>query len=285
MTALGQVWQIARLTFLEAVRQRFFNFLVLLSLALIGSANFFRQFDFGPQELRFIADFGLGGITFFGSILAIVATAQLFFGEIENRTALTLLAKPVRRWSFIAGKLLGVALLMLVFVGLLTALLGIFLWWRQGQYIEGWHAAKLAGTQQTEFPDSMRVRFAGLALDGLLQWLKFSVLAAITMLVASFSNTNLYTVVVSFFIFLICQLQYIAHDAWAQVESPVLQPLIWTLEKLFPNFQLFAVGDLLVFQSQSPVPNGAVAAAVGYGVFYIVVFAALAVGSFRSREI
>ena len=111
MTALGQVWKIARLTFLEAVRQRFFNFLVLLSLALIGSANFFRQFDFGPQELRFISDFGLGGITFFGSILAIVATAQLFFGEIENRTALTMLAKPVRRWSFIAGKLLGVALL------------------------------------------------------------------------------------------------------------------------------------------------------------------------------
>jgi ABC-type Na+ efflux pump permease subunit len=285
MTALGQVWQIARLTFLEAVRQRFFNFLVLLSLALIGSANFFRQFDFGPQELRFIADFGLGGITFFGSILAIVATAQLFFGEIENRTALTMLAKPVRRWSFIAGKLLGVALLMLVFVGLLTALLGIFLWWRQGQYMNAWHAAKLAGTQQTEFPDSMRVQFAGLALDGLLQWLKFSVLAATTMFVASFSNTNLYTVVVSFFIFVICQLQYIAHDAWAAVESPVLRPLIWMLEKVFPNFQLFAIGDLLVFQQKIPVPDGAVAAAVGYGIFYIVVFAALAVGSFRSREI
>jgi ABC-type Na+ efflux pump permease subunit len=283
--ALGQVWQIARLTFLEAVRQRFFNFLVLLSLALLASASFFRQFDFGPQELRFVADFGLGGIVFFGSILSIVATAQLFFGEIENRTALTMLAKPVRRWSFIAGKLLGVSLLLLVFVGLLTALLGIFLGWRQGQLIGAWHAAKLAGSVQTEFPAEMRVQFGGLAMNALLQWLKFSVLASITMLVASFSNTNLYTVVVSFFIFLICQLQYIAHDAWSQVDSPLLQPLIWLLDKLFPNFQLFAVGELLVFPEKIPVPGGAIAAAIGYGIFYIVVFAALAVGSFRSREI
>jgi ABC-type Na+ efflux pump permease subunit len=284
--AFGQVWQIARLTFLEAVRQRFFNFLVLLSLALIGSASFFRQFEFGGQELRFVADFGLGGIVFFGSILSIVATAQLFFGEIENRTALTMLAKPVRRWSFIAGKLLGVALLLLVFVGLLTALLGIFLWWRQGQLIDLYHQAFLIKRADSEFPAAMRVQFGGLAMNALLQWLKFSVLASITMLVASFSNSNLYTVAVSFFIFLICQLQYIAHDAWSQVDSPWLQPFIWLLDKLFPNFQLFTVGELLVFPPDKiPVPDGAVAAALGYGVFYIAVFAALAVGSFRRREI
>jgi ABC-type transport system involved in multi-copper enzyme maturation permease subunit len=273
------VIQIARLTFLEAMRQRFFNFLVLLGLALIGSASFFRRFDFGPQELRFISDFGLGGIVFFGSILAIVATAQLFFGEIENRTALTMLAKPVRRWSFIAGKLLGIALLMLVFVGLLTALLGAFLWWREQQLIEVYHQAS------TNFPDVNRVQLSGLAMNALLQWLKFDVLAAITLLVASFSNTNLYTVIVSFFIYLICQLQYIAHDSWDKISSPFLRGLTWFLGKLFPNFQLFAVGELLVFPAKIPVPHSAVAAAIGYGLLYIVVFTALAVGSFRSREI
>jgi len=279
IASLRQVIQIARLTFLEAMRQRFFNFLVLLGLALIGSASFFRRFDFGPQELRFISDFGLGGIVFFGSILAIVATAQLFFGEIENRTALTMLAKPVRRWSFIAGKLLGIALLMLVFVGLLTALLGAFLWWREQQLIEVYHQAS------TNFPDVNRVQLSGLAMNALLQWLKFDVLAAITLLVASFSNTNLYTVIVSFFIYLICQLQYIAHDSWDKISSPFLRGLTWFLGKLFPNFQLFAVGELLVFPAKIPVPHSAVAAAIGYGLLYIVVFTALAVGSFRSREI
>jgi ABC-type transport system involved in multi-copper enzyme maturation permease subunit len=40
-------------------------------------------------------------MTFFGSALTIAATAQLFFSEIENRTVLTLLAKPVWRSEFI----------------------------------------------------------------------------------------------------------------------------------------------------------------------------------------
>jgi ABC-type transport system involved in multi-copper enzyme maturation permease subunit len=277
--SIGQVIQIARLTFLEAVRQRFFNFLVIIALALIGSASFFRQFDFGPEELRFIADFGLGGIVFFGSILAIVATAQLFFGEIENRTALTMLAKPVHRWSFIAGKLLGVALLMLVFVGLLTTLLGGFLWWREQQLISQYH------NDSTDFPAAQHLQLSGLALNALLQWLKFDVLAAITMLVASFSNTNLYTVIVSFFIYLICQLEYIAHDSWDKISSPALRGLAWLLGKCFPNFQLFAVGELLVFPAKIPVPHSAVAAAIGYGILYILIFTTLAVGSFRSREI
>jgi len=284
-SSLQQIGQIGRLTFLEAVRQRFFNFLVLLALALIGGAGFFRQFDFGPQELAFTANFGLGSMVFFGAILAVVVTAQLFFSEIENRTALTLLAKPVRRWSFIAGKLLGVALLMLVFVALLTALLGGYLWWRQGQLIAIRHQLFLAGRATTEFPDYLRVHFDGLAVNALLQWLKFVVLAAITMVVASFSNTNMYTVAVSFFIYLICQLQYIARDAWANVESPVLQNLIWLLGVVFPNFQLYSVGEMLVFTTKTPVPAGAVLAAIGYSVVYILVFYALAVFSFLSREI
>ena len=278
-TDLKHMCLIGRLTFLEAVRQKFFNFLVILSLALIGSSLFFRMFDFGASELRFIADFGLGGVFFFGSILSVVATAQLFFSEIENRTALTILAKPVRRWSFIAGKFAGVALLLLVFVALLVTLLGGLMWWREGQI-----AQRLA-LDGRQFPDSEKVQLWGLAVCGVLQWLKFAVLSAITILVASFANTNLYTVVVAFFVELICQLQYVALDNWKNVESPALQTLVWLLSKVFPNFQLFSIGDLLVFPMANPVPHAAVAAALGYGVFYVVAILALAVFSFLGREI
>ena len=90
-----RIYCIAANTFLEAVRQKFFNSLLLISIALVLSANFFQQFDFGASELKFITDFGFGALFFFGSILAITATTQLFFNEIENRTALTMLAKPV----------------------------------------------------------------------------------------------------------------------------------------------------------------------------------------------
>ena len=68
---------IAGNTFLEAVRQKFFGSLLLIALALVGS-SFFQQFDFGAGELKFIGDFGFGALFFFGSILSIAATTQLF---------------------------------------------------------------------------------------------------------------------------------------------------------------------------------------------------------------
>src|SRR6185436_3698654 len=85
---------------------------------------------------KFLADCGLGAMAFFGAALTVAATAQLFFSEIENRTALTLLAKPVWRAEFILGKFLGVAALAAIFCALLTSLLAAVLWWREGQLME-----------------------------------------------------------------------------------------------------------------------------------------------------
>ena len=55
---------ISRVTFLEAVRQRFFAFLLVLGAAMVLSSVSFRVFDFGHGELKFIADFGDGAIKF-----------------------------------------------------------------------------------------------------------------------------------------------------------------------------------------------------------------------------
>ena len=63
-------------------------FLAMTGLAIcaLASSFLFREFNFGSSELKFIADFGFGGMTVFGSALAIIVTAQLFLGEIEHRT-------------------------------------------------------------------------------------------------------------------------------------------------------------------------------------------------------
>lgn len=118
------------MTFLEAVRQRFFAFLIVLGAAMVLSSVAFRFLDFGHGELKFIADFGFGGMFLFGSILAVVMTAQLFFAEMDNRTALTLLAKPLSRAEFLIGKFFGVWMILGLFVIILSALLGLVLWAR-----------------------------------------------------------------------------------------------------------------------------------------------------------
>jgi ABC-type transport system involved in multi-copper enzyme maturation permease subunit len=276
----GRMGLIAGNTFLEAVRQRLFLFLALLAVALVGGAQFFHDFHFGPNfgapELKFTFDFGMGALVFFGSALAVAATAQLFFSEIENRTALTLLAKPVWRAEFVFGKFLGVWAVLGVFCVLLAGLLAALL-------------ARRAGVFLAEDPDVFahggRITVADVFIVAVLHWIKFGVLAMITLLVASFSNTNLFTVVMGFFVLVICHLQALAHRAYAKVEasSVVLGLLIETLARVFPNFQLFSLEDMV---GQDGGVDGLLALRVaGYGLAYIVVFGLVAVFSFRRREI
>ena len=59
--SLRRTLWISRVTFLEAVRQRFFAFLLVLCVAMVLSSVSLRVFDFGHGELKFIADFGFGG--------------------------------------------------------------------------------------------------------------------------------------------------------------------------------------------------------------------------------
>jgi ABC-type transport system involved in multi-copper enzyme maturation permease subunit len=276
-SSMARVRLIAGNTFLEAVRQKFFNSILLIALALVGSATFFQQFDFGAGELKFIADFGFGALFFFGSILAVTATAQFFFNEIENRTAVTILAKPVHKMEFLVGKFLGVNLLMLAFVGILSLVLAGILLWRE--------TVLLGQIGPEVFPENGILRLGDVFLFGFLQWLKFGILSAITLFVASFSNTNLYTIIVSFFILVICQLQYVARDAYAGLEFGLGRLLVQGLGLMIPNFQLFNVGDQLVFQGNEALPLVTVLQMAGYGLIYTITFICLAQLHFRRREI
>lgn len=270
----SRIMVIARNTFLEAVRQKLFNFLVLIALGLILSSLFLREFNFGSSELKFIIDFGFGAIVFFGSILAIVATAQLFFSEIENRTALTILAKPVFRSEFIFGKFAGVAAVLLVFSLLMTVVLAAVVYWRE---------TTLMRTMVDSFEQGRMVPYSGIFLFGFVQWLKFCILCSITMVIASFSNTNLYSVVVGFFVLIICHLQYLARDAWTGVGFAPGRLLAYLLGLVFPNFQLFNVGDQVALGES--LPADIYALIIPYALAYIAVFSGLAIYSFKQREI
>ena len=106
------LFAIAENTIRDAVRQRFFSAVLILALLLVVSGLFFQEFDFGASELKFIADFGFGTVLFFGSILTIVATTQVYFGEFDSRAVMTVLAKPMHRSVFMAGKFLGMSLIV-----------------------------------------------------------------------------------------------------------------------------------------------------------------------------
>ena len=267
---------IAANTFLEAVRQKFFNAVLLLSVALVVGSVFFQQFDFGSSELKFISDFGFGAVFLFGSILSIVLSTQLFFNELDNRTALTLLAKPIHKLESLAGKFFGAYALMFCFTFSLSLVLAGLLFWREtvlmGQLAEGFDRGRL-------------IRYGDVFVFGFIQWIKFGVIAAMTLFVGSFAQTNLFTIVVSFFGLVICQLQYIARDAYLGMAAGAGRWLVQGLSWLFPNFQLFNIGDQLVYPVEEPLALVTLGLITAYGLVYSVAFVLLAQLNFRSREL
>lgn len=270
----GRALLIARNTLLEASRQKLFGFLLLLALGLVGGAQWFRDFNFGAPELKFLADLGYGAMAFFGAALTVTATAQLFFSEIENRTALTLLAKPVWRAEFILGKYLGTVAVAAVFCALLTGLLIAVLWSREL-------------VLRRDFPDAFAqgggLHVADLLAAGLLQWLKLAVLAAFTLLVASFAQTQLFTVVTGFFVLVICHLQYLAQDAYARAGSVAGQVAARFVALLFPNFQVFNLAENV--GAGVAVPLDRLGWVSLYALGYVAGACLLAIYSFRHREI
>ena len=267
---------IARVTFLEAVRQRFFAFLLVLGAAMVLSSVSLRVFDFGHGELKFIADFGFGGMFFFGSVLAVVMTAQLFFSEIDNRTALTLLAKPLSRAEFLLGKFFGAWAVLGVFVVVLAGLQGLVLWAREQELIA---AAEQAGRIPATFS------LVGLCQLVLLQWLRLGVVIAIVLAISALARTFLFAVVVGSLAIVAGQLQWIAQDAFLRpTDSHAYAAFLWVSTRLIPNLQQFNLADALVLGA-SAVEDGALLAVGFAGLAYLVAYLTLGALIFRRREI
>lgn len=92
----------------ETVRQPVYYVILLVSGVMIVLSHFFALFTFG-QEAKFIYDMGLATITVATLLQALFSASTVISDEIEKKTVLTVLSKPLARWQFIAGKFLGVA--------------------------------------------------------------------------------------------------------------------------------------------------------------------------------
>ncbi|MEO6907498.1 MAG: ABC transporter permease subunit [Abditibacteriaceae bacterium] len=104
---------IATTTFQESVRKRWLLVLLAFSLVLLASSVLFVGIQPG-SETALLRDYCTGFIIGITMLMAIFLGVSLVPPEIERRTILTILAKPVNRMEFILGKFLGLCLTLLV---------------------------------------------------------------------------------------------------------------------------------------------------------------------------
>jgi ABC-type transport system involved in multi-copper enzyme maturation permease subunit len=98
---------IARATTKEAVRQPLFILLMAVGILLIAVNTILPFFSLG-DDIKMLKDCGLATILISGLLLAIWTSSTSIASEIEGKTAMTLLSKPITRRQFIIGKYIGI---------------------------------------------------------------------------------------------------------------------------------------------------------------------------------
>jgi ABC-type transport system involved in multi-copper enzyme maturation permease subunit len=141
---MTNVLTITWLTFHEAWRRRMVQVALVLGVAFVllyggGLALIVQEIRTDPEftDSGVGLSFGYNLLTMAGFyvvhfltvMLAIFASVDTISGEIASHTIQTIVTKPIRRWQVLAGKWLGYALMMAVYIGMLTGgiLLSLYL--------------------------------------------------------------------------------------------------------------------------------------------------------------
>lgn len=106
--SLRRIRAVALLTLTEGLRQAVFYAMFFATAGLLTLAPMFSFFHLG-EEAKMVTDLGLSTILMSASLLCVLLASSSVTEEVEGRTALTMLAKPLRREEFLLGKYVGIA--------------------------------------------------------------------------------------------------------------------------------------------------------------------------------
>src|SRR3954469_8336722 len=112
---------ILRHTFLESVLQPIYPLLLAFGGVILCIFGLLPFFTLGEDTVMF-KSVALDVILLLVLIVTLFATSRSIFDEIEDRTMLTLMSKPVRRWEVLVGKYLGIVLAAALAIAVLGGL-------------------------------------------------------------------------------------------------------------------------------------------------------------------
>jgi ABC-type transport system involved in multi-copper enzyme maturation permease subunit len=302
MPVFGQfrLGAICRVTYYEALLQPFTMLVVLGGVAVITIMARISFFTYN-EDFKMYRDVASSFVFLFTLPVMIFASTKVVDEEIENRTMLTLMSKPVSRWQVILGKYLGVLVLVLVCVVALGVVAGLCSYlryfddnlidFRIARTPEEWTSLHFQNFKQ------LMALFPGLVLA----FLQVATLAAISVAVSTRYGLAVNVTVVV--------LIYIAASMAQFVQSTrdlpgILAAITNILAYLLPSLGLLDLNQRLVFgvyiygSNDPTIPAGASAGLPTYGqiwryvglssvyaLFYIGAALSLGMALFRSREL
>lgn len=282
-----RVSAIASNTLLELVRQKVFYFLLIFALVLIG-ASFFMGFLRPELQFQVMKDVSLGAMSVFTWLLAVLATAMLLPKDIEERTLYTILAKPVPRFEYLLGKLLGVFLLLAISTVVMSGMFAAVLFLKEQLAIaETIREYKLTDPAKiAEVVNNVKAStFTWSLVPGVVAiYFKAAIFATLTLFISTFASSWIFTIVVSVAVYLIGHLVPIARDYW-QTDSGgwLAKGFVALIALMFPDLQLFNLADDIV--AGNAIATGLFLQTLGLGCLYIGVYGWLAYFMFAKKEL
>ncbi len=131
LVPFSQAGMIARATRKEAVRQPVFLLLLAIAALVLLVNTWLPFFSFG-DDVKMLKDCGLATILICGLLLAVWTASTSIADEIEGKTAMTVLSKPVNRRQFVVGKYVGILQAMVFFLLPLMMLLLVLIYYKVG---------------------------------------------------------------------------------------------------------------------------------------------------------
>jgi hypothetical protein len=292
MTQLGSI---ARITYYEALLQPFTYIILFAGICSIGISARLGFFTYN-EDFKMYRDVASSFVFLFSLPVMVFASTKVIDEEIDNRTMLTLMSKPVSRTQVVLGKYLGVFMLIVVAVAILGIMAGVCSYLRYfddmliDYRIAGGNAAEMARLNL----ENLKAMLAILP-SLVLTLLQVASLGAISVAISTrFGLAINVTVVV--IVYLAASLARYMGEA---PELPgIVRGLITLISYLLPALGSLDLNQRLVFSNfllgneewQPSLPTYGmiwkyVATSVLYAFFYISSILSFGIALFRTREL
>jgi len=297
---MSRTWVILRHTFLEAIVAPIFSLLLAFGAAIIIIFGLLPFFTLGEDTVMF-KSVASDVILLFVLIATLFATSKSIFEEIEDRTMLTLMSKPVSRMEVLVGKYLGIICSSLLAIAILGTILMLAVWWRipTDYQIRG---ADLNEIEAQRLHNLRMMHNLGLIPQLLLMWLQVSVLASVGVAISTRVSlvVNLPVVILLYiagnlsrFIFPLNQgplKEWPAPFQWLAGLVTLVLPYLRTFDLRDKTiYSQIALGDVNVSEAFNAVSLGEIWRYVGVAgvnaVAYVIFALALGLLLFSSRDL
>ena len=255
----GRIFVLATNVFTEVVRDRILYIIAFYGIILLALEYLLPELAAATEQKMF-PDFGLAAMSILGLIVAVFVGTGLIHKEVEKRTILMLIAKPVSRSEFVIGKYLGLIVVLTTLVIIMTTIFLGFL-----------HYSKI------DYSITSILMFVFFLL------LQLSLITAVALVLSVFTSQLLATAL-TFAVYLMGNISQDLLELGRQSRNISIERLTQALYLIVPDLSRLDLKNDVIYGLQALPNTQALIFDAGYSLLYCIMILALTILIFSQRE-